>query len=34
MPQQFTISGNIEFTGDELLEGRVEAYDSPPRIDL
>ena len=27
MPQPFVITGNVEFAGDELLEGRVEAYD-------
>ncbi len=29
MPQPFVITGNIEFSGNELLEGRVEAYDRP-----
>jgi hypothetical protein len=29
MPQPFIITGNIEFSGNNLREGRVEAYDRP-----
>jgi hypothetical protein len=29
MPQPFVIIGNIVFAGNDLLEGRVEAYDRP-----